>query len=105
MIDDNSPDEKPMLAGDKVTYRVWLDCNQFRLDQEVSTNGGEDVYDTFNILLRRRQKENNFKAVLETIRNLMNANCVVPGWLHDIILGYGDPGAAHWAKYVSKRSS
>ena len=41
----------------------------------------------------------DFQAVLETIRDLMNTNCVVPEWLHDIILGYGDPGAAHYSKY------
>ena len=58
----------------------------------------QDVYETFNIMLRRKPKENNFKAVLETIRDLMNTDCVVPDWLHDIILGYGDPGAAHYSK-------
>ena len=26
----------------------------------------------------------------------MNTQCVVPEFLHDIILGYGDPGAAHY---------
>jgi intron-binding protein aquarius len=56
------------------------------------------VYETFNILMRRKPKENNFKAVLETIRELMNTECVVPEWLHDIILGYGDPGAAHYSR-------
>ena len=50
--------------------------------------------------MRRAPKENNFKAVLETIRTLMNTECVVPEWLHDIILGYGDPGAAHYTQYV-----
>lgn len=30
----------------------------------------------------------------------MNTECVVPDWLHDIILGYGDPGAAHYTQYV-----
>jgi len=30
--------------------------------------------------------------VLETIRDLMQSNAVVPEWLHDIFLGYGDPG-------------
>lgn len=38
------------------------------------------------------------QAVLETIRKLMNTDCVVPDWLHDIILGYGDPGSAHYSK-------
>ena len=58
------------------------------------------MYETFNVLMRRKPKENNFKAVLETIRELMNTDCVVPDWLHDIILGYGDPGAAHYSEYV-----
>lgn len=30
----------------------------------------------------------------------MNTECVVPDWLHDIILGYGDPNAAHYSKWV-----
>ena len=28
----------------------------------------------------------------------MNTECVVPDWLHDIFLGYGDPSAAHYTK-------
>lgn len=60
----------------------------------------QDVYETFNIVMRRKPKENNFKAVLETIRELMNTECVVPEWLHDIVLGYGDPGQAHYTRYL-----
>lgn len=30
-----------------------------------------------------------WQVMAETIRNLMNTDCVVPDWLHDIILGYG----------------
>lgn len=45
------------------------------------------------------------QAVLETIRNLMNTECVVPDWLHDIILGYGDPGSAHYSKMPNQISS
>ncbi len=48
----------------------------------------EDVYGTFNLLVRRKPKENNFKPVLETIRDLMNTQTIVPHWLHDIFLGY-----------------
>ncbi|CAK8999737.1 unnamed protein product [Durusdinium trenchii] len=45
------------------------------------------------------QKENNFKAILHTIRSLMNnEDTVVPDWLHDLFLGYGDPGAAQYWK-------
>lgn len=46
-----------------------------------------------------------FQAVLETIRNLMNTECVVPDWLHDIILGYGDPGSAHYSKMPNQIST
>ena len=65
---------------------------------EKTIKGSEDVYETFNILLRRKPKENNFKAVLETIRDMINTECVVPAWLHDIFLGYGDPENAHYSK-------
>ena len=73
--------------------------------ERTTNEGARDVYDSFNILMRRKPKENNFKAVLETIRELMNTVCVVPDFLHDIILGYGDPGAAHYHALQDKRRS
>ncbi|XP_077538456.1 RNA helicase aquarius [Haemaphysalis longicornis] len=102
---EEGPEPKPVLPGDSRTYRVWMDCNQYKMDMDHNVKGGEDVYDTFNILMRRKPKENNFKAVLETIRDLMNTECVVPDWLHDIILGYGDPGAAHYSKMSNQIAS
>ncbi|VEN47986.1 unnamed protein product, partial [Callosobruchus maculatus] len=95
---EDGPEPRPQLPGDQRTYRVWLDCNQYREDMNKINQGNEDVYESFNILMRRKPKENNFKAVLETIRELMNTECVVPEWLHDIILGYGDPSAANYTK-------
>ena len=42
-------------------------------------------------------QENNFKAVLESIRDLMNEHhAAMPDWLLDIFLGYGDPAAASY---------
>ena len=35
-------------------------------------------------------------------RDMMNTECVVPAWLHDIFLGYGDPGEAHYSKMPEK---
>lgn len=95
---EDGPEPRPILPGDTRTYRVWLDCNQYRIDMDNASHGGEDVYESFNVIMRRKPKENNFKAVLETIRELMNTECVVPDWLHDIILGYGDPGAACYSR-------
>ena len=108
MLDDNGriieegPEPKPQMKGESRTFRVMLDPNQYHQDMERASAGGQDTYDTFNILMRRKPKENNFKAVLETIRELMNTQCVVPEFLHDIILGYGDPGAAHYRKMKEK---
>jgi hypothetical protein len=28
----------------------------------------------------------------------MNTNAVVPDWLHDVFLGYGDPASAHYTQ-------
>ncbi|KAK7813480.1 hypothetical protein U0070_016998 [Myodes glareolus] len=105
MLDDkgrvieDGPEPRPNLRGESRTFRVFLDPNQYQQDMtNTIQNGAEDVYDTFNVIMRRKPKENNFKAVLETIRNLMNTDCVVPDWLHDIILGYGDPSSAHYSK-------
>ncbi|XP_023807311.1 intron-binding protein aquarius isoform X2 [Oryzias latipes] len=103
---EEGPEPKPKLRGDNRTFRVWLDPNQYQQDMTSSIqNGTEDPYETFNIIMRRKPKENNFKAVLETIRNLMNTECVVPDWLHDIIIGYGDPGSAHYSKMPNQIST
>ena len=50
--------------------------------------GGEDVYETFNVIVRRNAKENNFKSVLQAIRNVMGHPVSMPDWLHDVFLGY-----------------
>ncbi|XP_007576287.1 RNA helicase aquarius [Poecilia formosa] len=103
---EEGPEPKPKLRGDSRTFRVWLDPNQYQQDMTNSIQSGtEDPYETFNIIMRRKPKENNFKAVLETIRHLMNTECVVPDWLHDIILGYGDPGSAHYSKMPNQIST
>ena len=79
------------------TLVVALDTSQYQLDitRQVEA-GGPDVYAGLNLLVRRKPKENNFKAILECIRDLMNEHAAVPEWLHDIFLGYGDPGAASY---------
>ena len=56
-------------------------------------------YSSFNLLLRRKSSENNFKSVLETIRELFKTkdlSSCFPSWLQDLLLGNGDPTAAHY---------
>ncbi|KAF9207400.1 hypothetical protein BGZ49_000487, partial [Haplosporangium sp. Z 27] len=86
-------------TGNTRTFRVALDANQYKIDQNNShKNGTPDVYQTFNVVLRRKPQENNFKPVLETIRDLMQSELMVPEWLHDVFLGYGNPNSAHYSQ-------
>ncbi|XP_026437771.1 RNA helicase aquarius-like [Papaver somniferum] len=90
-------DEWKPPKGELRTVTVALDTAQYYMDvNDIAEKGADDVYGTFNILLRRKPKENNFKAILESIRDLMNESCIVPDWLHNIFLGYGNPSAAQW---------
>lgn len=80
------------------TVVLALDTAQYQLDinQLAAHKGGEDLYSTFNLVVRRKPKENNFKAVLQSIRDVMNEAVIIPDWLKEIFLGYGDPAAAQW---------
>ncbi|EMS58960.1 hypothetical protein TRIUR3_19133 [Triticum urartu] len=90
-------DEWKSPKGEIRTVKIALDTAQYHIDAtELAEKGAENVYGTFNIIMRRKPKENNFKAILESIRDLMNETCVVPEWLHNIFLGYGNPSAAQW---------
>lgn len=58
------PEPRPNLRGESRTFRVFLDPNQYQQDMtNTIQNGAEDVYDTFNIIMRRKPKENNFKVI------------------------------------------
>ncbi|KAG6500421.1 hypothetical protein ZIOFF_040266 [Zingiber officinale] len=90
-------DEWKPPKGDLRTVTIALDTAQYHMDvTDIAEKGAEDVYGTFNILMRRKPKENNFKAILDSIRDLMNESCIVPDWLHNIFLGYGNPSSAQW---------
>eukprot|EP01135_Chromosphaera_perkinsii_P000984 Nk52_evm10s155 gene=Nk52_evmTU10s155 len=81
-------------AMHKITFRVVLDSMQYGKDMKGLPLDAPSPYDSFNVVLRRKPEENNFKAVLETVRNLLKTDCSLPDWLQDVFLGYGDPTAA-----------
>ena len=95
---NNNDTNKVKFSSHIRTYRVILDSNQYKIDHDKLSNQTikDDLYNTFNVFVRRRPKENNFKAILESIRDLINTNFVVPEWLRDLILGYGDPNSANY---------
>ena len=90
------PDErKSGRVGTKRYLRLHLDPAQYYDDMRE----GRDCYECMNLLVRRDPKENNFKAILETIRDLINSAAVgkaIPAWLHDVFLGFGDPTSANY---------
>eukprot|EP01069_Polyplicarium_translucidae_P006192 Polyplicarium_translucidae@DN2920_c2_g1_i1.p1 len=94
-ITDVNPMERKDPVGDLRTIRCTIDTAQYQLDVDtiMKKEGFEDMYGRFNLLVRRKPAANNFKAVLQTIRKLMNETerAVVPEWLHELFLGYGDP--------------
>jgi len=99
VISDPNPAERKTPVGDGRVARVILDPAQYHQDLEAMASGKTEIYSNLNLVLRRKPKENNFKAILHTIRSLMNnEDTVVPDWLHDLFLGYGDPGAAQYWK-------
>ena len=90
-------DEWKPPKGELRTVTVALDTAQYHMDvNNIAEKGADDIYGTFNILMRRKPKENNFKAILESIRDLTIEYCIVPDWLHNVFLGYGNPSAAQW---------
>eukprot|EP00923_Selenidium_pygospionis_P042265 GHVN01073199.1.p1 GENE.GHVN01073199.1~~GHVN01073199.1.p1 ORF type:complete len:1799 (-),score=441.84 GHVN01073199.1:775-5532(-) len=126
VISDPNPRNRREPVGELRTIRVLLDPAQYNTDIKrassgttatvggVSTGTGippgdagtagvvsglDDLYGSFNLCVRRNPRENNFKSILQTIRQLMNddEDMVVPGWLHDLFLGYGDPSVAHYS--------
>ena len=90
------PDERKSGAvGNQRRLRLHLDPAQYYADMR----DGVDCYESLNLLVRRNAKENNFKAILHTIRDLINTAAVgraIPAWLNDVFLGYGRPEEANY---------
>ncbi|PHJ18276.1 protein emb- isoform related, partial [Cystoisospora suis] len=105
VISDTNPFEPRVPMGTARTIRVLLDPNQYAQDiSRMEEEGFEDFYGYFNLVIRRHAKQNNFKAVLSTIRTLMNRpeDAIVPTWLHDLFLGYGDPASSQFFRLPSR---
>ena len=77
---------------------VNLDPTAFKADGELKGKGRPDVYESLNIIVRRHQRENNFKQILETIQSLALSDVPVPAWMQEVFLGFGDPASASYAR-------
>lgn len=92
LVDENL--ESPKFTNNIRTFHVLMDCNQYQIDQNSLIERKTIVYDKFHLMVRRKPEKNNFKGVLETIRNIINTKFVVPEWLRDLLIGFGDPNGA-----------
>jgi intron-binding protein aquarius len=82
-------------SGAKRKIFVDLDPAQYYADIRMEV----DCYERTNLVIRRSSKENNFKSVLESIRDLLNTLTVetaIPSWMKELLLGYGNPRSAHY---------
>lgn len=74
MLDNNGrvieggPEPRLGLPGEQRTYRLRFDYIQYRYDMNNINQGIEYIYKGFNIVMKCILKKNNFKAVLERIR-------------------------------------
>ncbi|KAK4233477.1 hypothetical protein C8A03DRAFT_38807 [Achaetomium macrosporum] len=84
--------------SDSRRIQLRLDARAYKEDTEEKRN----VYDGINLLVRRSGRENNFKPVLESIRDLTLSDVPLAPWLHEVFLGYGDPAGATY-KHLPNR--
>lgn len=93
-------------SGTRRTLLLALDAAQYQIDVDTlepeggaagKAGGAAELYASFNVVQRRKAKENNFKAVLESIRDLMTETTTIPTWMHDLFLGYGAPEDTQFA--------
>ena len=81
---------------------VNLDATAFVADITQKEKGKVDIYESINIVVRRSQRENNFRKILETIQTLALSEVVVPVWLQEVLLGYGDPASATFTRLENR---
>lgn len=74
---------RPVLRGTGRTLKVALDPGAYQADIAKT----REPYSGINLFVRRKAAENNFKAVLETIRGLVGGVGGVPEWLKGVFLG------------------
>ncbi len=88
----------------KKIFRVAMDTSQYSADSKLG--GASDMYKTFNLVVRRHGRENNFKSILETIRGLTEGagsiSRVLPKWLQFLLLGTADPKSASYKSETMK---
>ncbi|KAG5519202.1 hypothetical protein PMAC_002290 [Pneumocystis sp. 'macacae'] len=79
----------------KRILRLFIDSHNYKIDNDRTLyEEGDDVYSSINLIVRRLPKDNNFRPILESLKNLARTSVSLPSWFEDIFLGFGDPSNA-----------
>ena len=96
---DQSNDDRHRGARQR-RLLVKVDATAYQQDISNTRKDKADVYDSINFIVRRRNRENNFKPILESIRQSALSDVPLPSWIQDVFLGMGDPSGATY-KHLS----
>lgn len=84
---------------------VRLDAAAYQADKERADANKGDIYESINLVVRRRQRENNFKPMLESIKQLALSDAPLPSWFEEVFLGIGDPASATYKRLPNRLKS
>ncbi|KAI5360934.1 putative intron-binding protein aquarius [Septoria linicola] len=99
----DSSDSGPRPRQRRLLLR--LDAASYKADKDREATGKPDIYESVNLVVRRRARENNFRPVLESIKQLATSDAPVPSWFEEVFLGIGDPASATYKRLPSKLQS
>lgn len=97
---ENLKSAKP--EGNIRYLQILLDSVQYKQDLDALGEKDNEVYGGLHLLVRRKQKENNFKAILTTIKDVLNSEVKIPEWLEDVLLGYGNLKSEEYLEFKNK---
>ncbi|GMI02898.1 hypothetical protein TrVE_jg11448 [Triparma verrucosa] len=99
--DDEKQKKQPVSS---VRYvRLELSAAQFHLD---TIKNSLFIYKEFNLLMRRDGVNNNHPSILATLNQItseVEEGNLLPPWLHDVFLGYGNVDDASYTGAKMKR--
>ena len=102
-------EHRDYIDGARVRQRrllLRLDAAAYGADKIIADAGKTDVYDSINLIVRRKSRENNFKSVLDTLKQLtLSEGMPIPDWFQDVFLGFGDPAAATYKRLANRLQS
>ncbi|KAF2432838.1 intron-binding protein aquarius [Tothia fuscella] len=84
---------------------LHIDPTAYEEDRQRISNKKPDIYESINLIVRRKGRENNFKSILESIKRLTLSDVPAPSWLQGVFLGYDDPAGATYKRLSNRLKS